>query len=487
MVLRYSSRAWRRRLGTAIVCLGLILYLANPYDLFKRGYDTWAWDRSCYGLSPFSKACTASRASIAPDVQIVVETGGSEPQDRLLYQLATMLSNVPRQNILIFSDLEEDVESFHIHDALADVSMQERKEFPEFTFYDELQTYQKLGKDTRKLKGGWKLAKYKNLAIKRKIWKMLKSNALPKRKWYVFIDTDTFVEWDNLLAMLEHFDPRKKLYMGSPVWADPKAPFAHGGSGYVLSYSALEKLNMPDRGGYEGEMYSQFGFNTSSTCCGDDALAKVLTPKGIMLKGYWPMFNGEVPATLGFGGEIWCEPVLSLHHVSGKDMENLWQWIEDWKARTMSMVCTFISYSCTPPFLLITHFLVKILLTVFTQHPFLFKDLFEYIAPQFVSRMNDWDNSEEGWKIYHHPSGKKEGSLISFEQCEAACQADKNCFQFVSHGTTCALSHTIRIGRQRLAEEKGDYGYISGWNLERIRDWTRKTGCKGAHWVHSNP
>ncbi|PQE07707.1 glycosyltransferase family 31 protein [Rutstroemia sp. NJR-2017a BVV2] len=397
-----------------------------------------------------SKACTASRASIAPDVQIVVETGGSEPQDRLQYQLATMLSNVPRQNILIFSDLEEDVESFHIHDALADVSMQERKDFPEFAIYDELQTYKQQGKDTRKLKGGWKLAKYKNLAIKRKIWKMLKSNALPKRKWYVFIDTDTFVEWDNLLAMLEHFNPRKNLYMGSPVWANPKAPFAHGGSGYVLSYSALEALNMPDRGGYEGAMYSQFGFNTSATCCGDDALAKVLKPKGIGLKGYWPMFNGEVPATLGFGSEIWCEPVLSLHHISGKDMENLWQWVEDWRARTMSM------------------------------QPFLFKDLFQYIAPQFVSRMNDWDNTEEGWKIYYHPSGKKEDSLISFEQCEAACQADKDCFQFVSHGTTCALSHTIRIGRQRLAEEKGDYGYISGWNLERIRDWTRKTGIRGS-------
>ncbi|PQE29652.1 glycosyltransferase family 31 protein [Rutstroemia sp. NJR-2017a BBW] len=431
MVLRYSTRVWRRRLGIALICFGLIFYLGNPLELFKRGYDTWAWDHSCYGLSPFSKACTASRASIAPEVQIVVETGGSEPQDRLLSQLATMLSHVPRQNILIFSDLEEDVEGFHIHDALADVSMLERREFPEFEIYDELQRYKRLGKDTRKLKGGWMLAKYKNLAIKRKIWKMLRSNAVPKRKWYVFIDTDTFVEWDNLLAMLEHFNPQKNLYMGSPVWANPKAPFAHGGSG-------------------------QFGFNTSSTCCGDDALAKVLTPKGIKLKGYWPMFNGEVPSTLGFGSEIWCEPVLSLHHVSGKDMENLWRWVEDWKARTMNM-------------------------------PFLFKDLFEYIAPQFVSRMNDWDNTEEGWKIPHHPPGKKQGSIISFEQCEAACQADANCFQFVSHGTACALSHTIRIGRQRLAEEKGDYGYISGWNLERIQAWTRKTECASAHWLHSNP
>jgi len=346
MALCYPSRVWRRRILKTIICLSLTFFLANTFqllNLFGRRYDTWAWDRSCHGLSPFNKACTASRASIAPDVQIVVETSGSEPYSRLLYQLATMLSDVPRQNILIFSDLEEDIESFHIHDALADVSIQERKDYPEFALYDELQMYQQLGKDTRKLEGGWKLAKYKNMAIKRKIWKMMReaSNTLPRRKWYVFIDTDTFVEWDNILALLEHLDPRKNLYIGSPVWI-PKAPFAHGGSAYVLSYSALDSLNMPGRSGREGPMHSQFGVNTTALCCGDKALAVALKQRGIGLKGYWPMFNGEIPATVGFGREIWCEPVLSLHHLTGTEMEDLWQWIQDWKARSMGMVCKFI-------------------------------------------------------------------------------------------------------------------------------------------------
>lgn len=346
MVLGCPSHVWRRRPFKAITCLGLTFFLVNTFQLLnlsKQRYDIWAWDGSCHGLSPFNKACTALRASIAPDVQIVVETSGSEPRSRLLSQLVTMLSNVPRQNILIFSDLEEDIGSFHTQDALADISVQERKDYPEFAFYDELQTYQQLGKDTRKLKGGWKLAKYKNMAIKRKVWKMLgeTTNALPRRKWYVFIDTDTFVEWDNILALLEHLDPKKNLYLGSPVWV-PEAPFAHGGSGYVLSYSALESLNMPSGGGSEGPMYSQFGVNTTALCCGDKALAIALKRRGIGLKGYWPMFNGEIPATVGFGSEIWCEPVLSLHHLNGTEMEDLWQWIENWKARAMSMVCKFI-------------------------------------------------------------------------------------------------------------------------------------------------
>jgi hypothetical protein len=342
MVLRYLSRVWKRRLLKAILCVGLTTLLAGTFQPFKRRYDTWAWDSSCHRLSPFNKACKASRALIAPDVQIVVETGGSEPKSRLQYQLGTMLSNVPRQNILIFSDLEEDIESFHIHDALADISIQERKDYPEFALYDELQTHQQLGKDTRKLKGGWKLAKYKNMAIKRKIWKMLgeTSNILPRRKWYVFIDTDTFVEWDNILALLEHLDPRKNQYIGSPVWV-PNTPFAHGGSAYVLTYDALKSLNMPGWGMREEPMYSQFGVNTTALCCGDKALAVALKQRDIGLKGYWPMFNGEIPATVGFGSDTWCEPVLSLHHLTGTDLEDLWQWIEDRKARTMSLVSKF--------------------------------------------------------------------------------------------------------------------------------------------------
>lgn len=57
-------------------------------------------------------------------------------------------------------------------------------------------------------------------------------------------------------------------------------------------------------------MYSQFGLNVSALCCGDEALARMLKSKGVSLKGYWPMFNGEAPDTVAFGREMWCEPVV---------------------------------------------------------------------------------------------------------------------------------------------------------------------------------
>ena len=178
--------------------------------------------------------------------------------------------------------------------------------------------------------------------MKRKIWRMQQATPeTPRKKWFVFIDTDTFIEWDNLLALLEHLNSAEKLYIGSPVWL-PDLQFAHGGSAYVLSHAALEALNNgSDKTSQHEEdtpMYSQFGINTTALCCGDEALAVALKTKGVRLKGYWPMFNGEIPATLSFGENLWCEPVISLHHLGGEDMESLWLWIEQWKVRTMSVV-----------------------------------------------------------------------------------------------------------------------------------------------------
>lgn len=179
-----------------------------------------------------------------------------------------------------------------------------------------------------------------NLAMKRKIWKMkqdIQSRQFAEVEWYVFIDTDTFVEWENMLSLLEHLDPAKQMYIGSPVWL-PGLQFAHGGSAYILSQRAMEALNEPGLNDEKELLYSQYGLNTTELCCGDEALAKVLKSKGVKLRGYWPMFNGEVPATLSFGHDLWCEPLISLHHLSGEDMQRLWKWIEGWKRRWKGMV-----------------------------------------------------------------------------------------------------------------------------------------------------
>lgn len=100
-----------------------------------------------------------TRATIAEKTLVVVKTGGTEPQSRLLSQLSTVLSKVPRQKVVIFSDLEEQVGPYHVHDVYANISEQERASYPEFALYDAQQVQQRQGKDTRLMGGGWDLAK----------------------------------------------------------------------------------------------------------------------------------------------------------------------------------------------------------------------------------------------------------------------------------------------------------------------------------------
>lgn len=61
--------------------------------------------------------------------------------------------------MIIFSDMEEQVGSQHVYDVYADLSAQERASYPEFALYDAQQEYQREGKDTRLMGGGWDLAK----------------------------------------------------------------------------------------------------------------------------------------------------------------------------------------------------------------------------------------------------------------------------------------------------------------------------------------
>lgn len=159
MARRYPRHA--RRAINGLACLAVILFLLHPYwprYFFARRYDTWTWT-SCPASSPFEQSCTTSRARIARDIQVVVKTGGSESQSRLRSQLTSVLSKIPRQNVLIFSDLEEQVGPYHVRDVYADISEQERVNYPEFVLYDAQQEYKKQAMDTRGLQGGWDLAK----------------------------------------------------------------------------------------------------------------------------------------------------------------------------------------------------------------------------------------------------------------------------------------------------------------------------------------
>lgn len=153
-----NKRSIRALLGLGIFFL-LLLHSSHLLDLSGRRFDTWPWT-PC----PDASLCTAPRALLAKDVQVVVKTGASEPSSRLRYQLETVLSEVPLDNILIFSDMEDRVGRYHVHDAYAWMSILEQASDPEFALYDAQQELRRQGKDVREakdgwLQGGWDLAK----------------------------------------------------------------------------------------------------------------------------------------------------------------------------------------------------------------------------------------------------------------------------------------------------------------------------------------
>lgn len=159
--MSWRYRRYTRRAIKGLTCLGVTLFLLHYFrllDFSTRRYDTWTW-MPCPASSPFVQSCTASRATLAQDIQIVVKTGGTEPQSRLRYQLATLLSKIPRQNVLIFSNLEEQIVDYKVYDVFVDISEEEGTNYPEFALYDKQQVYKKQGKDTRELQGGWELDK----------------------------------------------------------------------------------------------------------------------------------------------------------------------------------------------------------------------------------------------------------------------------------------------------------------------------------------
>lgn len=143
----------------AVVGLCIFLLFLHSADLSARRFDTWSWT-----VCADASSCTAPRSLLAKDVQVVVKTGGSEPPSRLRHQLETVLSRVPLENVLIFSDMEDRVGRYHVHDAYAGMSMLERASYPEFALYDAQQALRQQGKDVREAKdgwvqGGWDLAK----------------------------------------------------------------------------------------------------------------------------------------------------------------------------------------------------------------------------------------------------------------------------------------------------------------------------------------
>jgi Fringe-like len=267
-------------------------------------------------------------------VQVVLKTGAAEDPNRL----QTWLTSVGRciGNILIVSDHAGKIGEHQIHDVLAMLpdAYSDFESNPDFALYEEQKRLIAEGSlEEHNTEAGWRLDRYKFLPMVSFARQMR-----PNAGWYFFIESDSYVSWDNLYRFLGQFDPEKALYIGSPLHgATDESWFAYGGSGIALSGAAVSKLltrKTADDGSYkEPEIYERrFWIETlKNDTYGESVLGAALRAADVGLSGFYPMLYPLNLASIPFGdpqdGGFWCEPVITMHKLwSGAEYEGLWEW-----------------------------------------------------------------------------------------------------------------------------------------------------------------
>ena len=389
----------------------------------------------------FGDECSPFSAGVMDAVTIVLKIDAREATTALPAYLNRL--GRCKQDLLIFSDRRASYNGFDIADALAHLRPEYKFNNPDFDVYDRIQATN-LSVDP--LPDGGPLDKYKFLPMME--WT---SYLRPDSQWYLFVELDTYVNYDNLYRFLTYFNPRSAYYFGAPIWPRKKTVFAHSGSGFVLSRAALDKIMALGRMFGENKHFPGthfFGIDIKKQCCGDEALAQVLKKSGVPLRGYWPMFNGEKASTLRFNKDQWCEAIVTMHLLEEDDFTTLSKWEA---ARSHP------------------------------SRPLTFEELFTFIEPHLQDQADDWSNLSED-VVYN----KGKSAAKSFDKCRKACVKDSSCMQFEHSGTECRLGHSIRLGRQQLPEGEGKWA--SGWMMSRIKAFKQaQSPCEGARFVHAYP
>ena len=271
------------------------------------------------------------------DVLIVMKTGSTELKDKLPIHFDTTFRCYPR--VVIFSDFAESYRDHEIIDALDEVSDEYKQNHPDFELYRHLQANGRSSLSPFELSGpeskdadaggktdnpGWRLDKWKFLPMVNKTIHME-----AQAKWYVFVETDTYLVWSNVLEWISLLDFSKPHYVGAPVKIGDDI-FAHGGSGFIVSNPAMRMT--ADLYNSNKMMWESF---TARHWAGDCVLGKAFHEAGAPLTWAWPLIQGDRPTTLDYTGldfsrRIWCHPAVTYHHMSPTGVKDMWHFEQEW-------------------------------------------------------------------------------------------------------------------------------------------------------------
>ncbi|GAB7362503.1 hypothetical protein MBLNU230_g2824t1 [Neophaeotheca triangularis] len=416
--------------------------------------------------------CASFPHHLLNDIQPVLKTGHGVLDARVRPQLQSLSACL--SNLLIFSDLTEEFEGHQVIDVINEIPPKlshHTDQLENYFLMQELASNGSLATFDQKELHPWALDKFKFLPGVSKAWQMR-----PEKRWYIFYEADTYIVWDNLFRLLEHFDADKPLYFGSP--SPGRKWFANGGPGFVISRGAMRKLIQEDwdkeTGEYLGSRLTEYLWadDLLGNCCGDSTLGWALFRVGVEVSGMWPMFQPHPAHGVPFSDLYWCQPLITMHKPHVEDMVGLWRWEE---ARRDP------------------------------NRPLLFRDLADYLNITSVAFREDWDNA--AWDGYPAPSGGPDGidPHSSLEACSRSCDESGNCFQWTYHLKRCTFVRSFRLGTQKEPrgekpkthkDEEGnvveepvkewsleDQRYMAGWDVDNIKRWIEKRPCEEVEWV----
>jgi len=178
-------------------------------------------------------------------------------------------------------------------------------------------------------------------------------------------------------------------------------------------------------------------------CCGDWVLAQILRDYGMEVMHAWPTIQGETPSTVPFAETHWCQPLVTMHHMSYAESKALGE---------------FEKKRENP------------------NAPLTYAELWPHVASTIPNEpLANWDNLSED----------EAHAVPSSSDCIQACASNTECFQslykpFSSYDSpsatgdgTCILSlHKFSFGQKVKNPEKDvEKQWVSSWNNTRIAEW----------------
>jgi hypothetical protein len=277
-----------------------------------------------------------SNFSGGENIVITVKTGATEASLKLPPLMQTSLKCAP--NVIIFSDLEQDVAGYHAIDVLADVADEVKTGNDDFNIYREQQRLGNPDKIIEQLRNkkhpkqegeyaAWTMDKYKVLHLIERSWEMM-----PERDWYFHMEADTYLAYSTLIEWVKRLDPSKEMFIGS-IAVIGDTSFPHGGSGVLVSREGMRNLVVRHNG-----TAAAWDPNMHKHCCGDLVIGKVIKNIGLDISNGWPTINGESTTTIPFNRDHWCQPVATMHHVTAEEIGLLVKLEHDRPNKTVSPI-----------------------------------------------------------------------------------------------------------------------------------------------------